>query len=168
MGWVRSYRTFSSLLRIKRGGISLLHLSWGHPRRALPVILALWSPDFPHLGPFGSHPRLSAPVADLLYFMGRKKSNVLQILFREDILYGTYWFRAVIWNLPAGRAAKSCARYVWSFLPCAARYRRQRRKRVVRKICVVVFALRRSVSFYGSINWNLQGWRRSRPRPPHL
>ena len=42
-------------------GISLLHLSWGHPRRALPVILALWSPDFPHLGPFGSHPRLSNP-----------------------------------------------------------------------------------------------------------
>ena len=71
----------------REGGISLLHLSWGHPRRALPVILALWSPDFPHLGPFGSHPRLSAPVADLLYFMGRKKSNVLQILFRKDILY---------------------------------------------------------------------------------
>ena len=29
------------------------------------------------------------------------------------------------------------------------------RRVVVRKICVVVFALRRSVSFYGSINWNL-------------
>jgi len=28
-------------------------LSWGHPRRALPVILALWSPDFPHLDPVG-------------------------------------------------------------------------------------------------------------------
>ena len=40
-----------------------MHLSWGHPRRALPVILALWSPDFPHLGPFGSHPRLSDHVA---------------------------------------------------------------------------------------------------------
>ena len=90
-----------STLTCKAGGISLLHLSWGHPRRALPVILALWSPDFPHLGPFGSHPRLSAPVADLLYFMGRKKSNVLQILFREDILYGTYWLRTVIWNLAA-------------------------------------------------------------------
>lgn len=36
------------------GGISLLHLSWGHPRQALPVILALWSPDFPHRGPFGA------------------------------------------------------------------------------------------------------------------
>ena len=27
---------------------------------------------------------------------------------------------------------------------------------VVRKICVVVSARRRSVSFYGSINWNLE------------
>ena len=48
------------------GGISLLHLSWGHPRRALPVILTLWSPDFPHLKPFGFQPRLSNLVADLL------------------------------------------------------------------------------------------------------
>ena len=31
-----------------RGGISLLHFSWGRPRRVLPVILALRSPDFPH------------------------------------------------------------------------------------------------------------------------
>ena len=30
------------------GGISLLHFSWGRPRRVLPVILALRSPDFPH------------------------------------------------------------------------------------------------------------------------
>ena len=52
--------------RRELGGISLLHLSWGYPRRALPVILALWSPDFPHLGPFGSHPRLSGPVAEIL------------------------------------------------------------------------------------------------------
>ena len=36
------------------GGISLLHVSWGHPRRALPVILALWSPDFPHPKPVGA------------------------------------------------------------------------------------------------------------------
>ena len=42
---VGSYPTFSPL---PCGGISLLHLSWGHPRQALPVILALWSPDFPH------------------------------------------------------------------------------------------------------------------------
>ena len=45
------------------GGISLLHLSWGHPRQALPVILALWSPDFPHLDTFVFHPRLSDLVA---------------------------------------------------------------------------------------------------------
>ena len=37
----------------KTGYISLLHLSWGHPRRALPVILTLWSPDFPHPDPVG-------------------------------------------------------------------------------------------------------------------
>jgi len=59
MGRVRSYRTFSPL-PCKQGGISLLHLSWGYPRRALPVIPALWSPDFPHLEPFGFHPRLSS------------------------------------------------------------------------------------------------------------
>ena len=49
-----------------RSGISLLHLSWGHPRRALPVILALWSPDFPHLVLFSIQQRLSNLVADLL------------------------------------------------------------------------------------------------------
>ena len=51
-----------------RGGyISLLHLSWGHPRRALPVILALWSPDFPHTPVFTMGARLSDPVAEILY-----------------------------------------------------------------------------------------------------
>ena len=113
MGRVRSYRTFSPLLRQfthtisrftasgnartvcgissspmnpltlgfnggpvwGRSGISLLHLSWGHPRRALPVILALWSPDFPHLQPFGLQPRLSDPVAPILYPKGIKMSN---------------------------------------------------------------------------------------------
>ena len=39
-------------IALPAGGISLLHLSWGHPRRALPVILALWSPDFPHVRAF--------------------------------------------------------------------------------------------------------------------
>ena len=42
---------------IRGSGISLLHLSEGHPWRALPVILALWSPDFPHALPFGMCPR---------------------------------------------------------------------------------------------------------------
>ena len=52
--WVSSYLAFPPLpCHYKRqGGISLLHFSWGRPRRVLPVILALWSPDFPHERPF--------------------------------------------------------------------------------------------------------------------
>ena len=61
---------------LKSGGISLLHLSWGHPRRAVPVILALWSPDFPHLGPFGHHPRLSDLVAQVFYITEANLSNI--------------------------------------------------------------------------------------------
>ena len=69
MGRVGSYPTFSPLPHLVdgsagRGGISLLHLSWGHPRQALPVILALWSPDFPHPGVFTHRPRLSNLVAN--------------------------------------------------------------------------------------------------------
>ena len=79
MGRVVSYTAFSPLLT-EISGISLLHLSWGHPRRALPVILALWSPDFPHLGPFGHHPRLSNLVAEILYSIRPEMSNILQIL----------------------------------------------------------------------------------------
>ena len=91
MGRVGSYPTFSPLPHqadgsVGRGGISLLHLSWGHPRRALPVILTLWSPDFPHLGPFGAHPRLSNLVAEILYSKQTQMSNVLQILFAQAIL----------------------------------------------------------------------------------
>ena len=59
MGRVSSYLAFPPLPQPQSGsgGISLLHLSEGHPWRALPVILALWSPDFPHAQPFGSCPR---------------------------------------------------------------------------------------------------------------
>ena len=69
------------------GGISLLHLSWDHSRRALPVIPALWSPDFPHPRPFGLRPRLSGLVAEILYSTDSKKSNVLQNVLQGDILY---------------------------------------------------------------------------------
>ena len=55
-----------------------MHLSWGYPRRALPVILALWSPDFPHLGPFGAQPRLSNLVASVLYRKDARLSIHLQ------------------------------------------------------------------------------------------
>ena len=39
------------------GGIFLLHLSEGRPWRVLPVIPALWSPDFPHAQAFALCPR---------------------------------------------------------------------------------------------------------------
>ena len=73
-------------LEYRGGYISLLHLSWGHPRRALPVILALWSPDFPHPGPFGTRPRLSSLVTEILYPMKAELSNILQNLLTGDIL----------------------------------------------------------------------------------
>ena len=63
-----------------------MHLSWGHPRRALPVILALWSPDFPHTRPFDLGARLSNLVAEILYRKHWVLSNVLQNLLSEDIL----------------------------------------------------------------------------------
>ena len=48
------------------GGISLLHFSCSRLRRALPVILALRSPDFPHKEPFGALARLSGQVTDVM------------------------------------------------------------------------------------------------------
>jgi hypothetical protein len=48
---VRSYRTFSPLPACTPWGEQavcfLRHFPWGRPRRALPGILILWSPDFP-------------------------------------------------------------------------------------------------------------------------
>ena len=44
-----------------RGGIFLLHFSSDRSGRALPVILALWSPDFPHARPFGAAPATVRP-----------------------------------------------------------------------------------------------------------
>ena len=51
-----------------------------------PLSLALWSPDFPHPGPFGLRPRLSDLVAQLLYRKSCPMSNILQNLLEEDIL----------------------------------------------------------------------------------
>ena len=51
-----------------------------------PLSLALWSPDFPHPLPFGMRPRLSDPVAEILYSTWAKKSNVLQNLLKKAIL----------------------------------------------------------------------------------
>ncbi len=44
-----------------------MHLSEGCPWRALPVILTLWSPDFPHVTVFTGHAWLPNPLTLLLY-----------------------------------------------------------------------------------------------------
>ena len=44
-----------------RGGIFLLHFSSDRSGRVLPVILALWSPDFPHDAAVGLHPATVRP-----------------------------------------------------------------------------------------------------------
>ena len=62
--WVRSYRTFPPLLETAytaSGGLFLLHFSSDRSGRALPVILALWSPDFPHDAAVGLHPATVRP-----------------------------------------------------------------------------------------------------------
>ena len=78
--WVRSYRTFPPLpeaARTASGGLFLLHFSSDRSGRALPVILALRSPDFPHGGPFGLPPRLSDLVAGALYRISEELSKFL-------------------------------------------------------------------------------------------
>ena len=46
---------------------------------------ATWS-DFPHLEPFGFHPRLSDHVAVVLYRSSTQLSNILKNLFERGIL----------------------------------------------------------------------------------
>ena len=85
-GAVSSYLAFPPLpLRHEagKGGISLLHYSWGRPRRTLSVILALCSPDFPHAK--GTRP--SAPVTTSS--IPQKNAPVkpdLQIMWKSCIL----------------------------------------------------------------------------------
>ncbi len=52
----------------KAGSLFLLPFSWGRPRRVLPVILALWSPDFPHARAFRPV-RAAVQLACELYFI---------------------------------------------------------------------------------------------------
>ena len=55
----------STFSHIATGSLFLLHFSSDRSGRALPVILALWSPDFPHSEPFGFAARLSVLLANL-------------------------------------------------------------------------------------------------------
>ena len=68
-------------------GISLLHLSWGHPRRALPVILALWSPDFPHAQAFALCPRLLGFLAQVFYLFKARLSTAIGVEFLLESEY---------------------------------------------------------------------------------
>ena len=79
----------STLTCRKAGGISLLHLSWGHPRRALPVILALWSPDFPHAQAFAICPRLLDLLAQVFYPLLRRLSTPIGVEFLLRSEYNT-------------------------------------------------------------------------------
>ena len=53
----------STFSHIAMGSLFLLHFSSDRSGRALPVILALWSPDFPHDRPFGLATRPSVFLA---------------------------------------------------------------------------------------------------------
>ena len=77
----------STLTQPEPGGISLLHLSWGHPRRALPVILALWSPDFPHAQAFALCPRLLGLLAQVFYLFKAHLSTAIGVEFLPESEY---------------------------------------------------------------------------------
>ena len=79
---VSSYLAFPPLLTVV-SGISLLHFSWGRPRRVLPVILALWSPDFPHSRAF--RPGRAAVQLACLLIIQEKGSGVKWIFFPVHI-----------------------------------------------------------------------------------
>ena len=73
---VGSYPTFPPLPEAEAsGGIFLLHLSEGHPWRALPVILALWSPDFPHAQAFALRPRSFGLLTGLILSKSSRQVN---------------------------------------------------------------------------------------------
>ena len=77
----------STLTRREPGGISLLHLSEGCPWRVLPVILALWSPDFPHGRPFGLATRLSVLLARvILQDVSENVNGLCRRAVKEDAL----------------------------------------------------------------------------------
>ena len=70
------------------GGISLLHFSSDRSGRALPVILALWSPDFPHARPFGAVPATVRPGRATIVPSARR--FVKQIAFILPERYNIY------------------------------------------------------------------------------
>ena len=60
-----------------------MHFSSDRSGRALPVILALWSPDFPHRRPFGLPTRLSVLLApNILQKHGGEVPNTIENLMQ--------------------------------------------------------------------------------------
>ena len=82
--WVRSYRTFPPLLETAytaSSGLFLLHFSSDRSGRALPVILALRSPDFPHARPFGAAPATVRPGRGSIVLYLQEKVKWIAISF---------------------------------------------------------------------------------------
>ena len=79
-------------MRAAAGGISLLHFSWGRPRRVLPVILALRSPDFPHrqaFRPAGAAVQLTCERYCTPFQGGLSNQSGLPIEIFRRIVYNT-------------------------------------------------------------------------------
>ena len=63
------------------GGLFLLHFSSDRSGRALPVILALRSPDFPHARPFGAAPATVRPGRGSIVLYLQEKVKWIAISF---------------------------------------------------------------------------------------
>ena len=94
---------FHPCSRRTAGGISLLHFSSDRSGRALPVILALRSPDFPHARPFGAVPATVRPGRRiiLLYYAAIVKQ--IEFIFRSIYNRRTTWKRRICYERPCGR-----------------------------------------------------------------
>ena len=97
------FSTLTGGRKASSGGISLLHFSSDRSGRALPVILALRSPDFPHARPFGAVPATVRPGRRiiLLYYAAIVKQ--IEFIFRSIYNRTTTWKRRICYERPCGR-----------------------------------------------------------------
>ena len=93
----------STFSHIAMGSLFLLHFSSDRSGRALPVILALRSPDFPHARPFGAVPATVRPGRRiiLLYYAAIVKQ--IEFIFRSIYNRTTTWKRRICYERPCGR-----------------------------------------------------------------
>ena len=85
----------------RAGSLFLLHFSSDRSGRALPVILALWSPDFPHSGPFGHAARLSVLLARLILSHRKGLVNGKSVAIFRALRYTNK-----LWNFSARKDAR--------------------------------------------------------------